>query len=136
MVLEFRSQDTAYEVASYADLSYLTVGEQVFAAGYLWASDSSQSIGFHFEHGQIEILPKGNENQRLAISNSIDEGFLGGPLLNCQGKVIGIFDRNNYYGAGWNIASDEKPEYKYSWATPIEKVYSHLTGRNANIYTN
>jgi S1-C subfamily serine protease len=134
VVLEFRSQDTAYEVASPADSSSLTVGEQVFAAGYLWVSDSSQPSGFQFQRGQIERLPKRNE--RLAVSNSIDEGFLGGPLLNCQGKVIGIFDRHSYSGAGWNIPSDEEPEYKYSWATPIEKIYSQLTESNANSYTN
>ncbi|GAB4297611.1 MAG: hypothetical protein Fur0025_35710 [Oscillatoriaceae cyanobacterium] len=136
VVLDFYSENVAYEAATLGNSSSLIAGTRVFTAGYSLASTSSESRVFQLQPGEIMPLPNsqpGNQ-QRLAISNRVDEGGIGGPLLNCRGEVVGIVDRQNYVSGGWTVPSDEDPDYKYSWAIPIEQVYPQgRTGTNTSL---
>lgn len=130
--LEFFSTNN-YQVASLGDSSSLIEGKEVFAAGYLLEPDLSRTRDrFKFTNGQIKVLGAASGVGHLGLTSNIQEGMIGGPLLNSQGKIVGINSRQNYINSGWSTYSDTNPEYQYSWAIPIE-FYTKLN-RNKALY--
>lgn len=115
-----------YQVASLEDSSSLSEGREVFAAGYLFEPDLSRTRDrFLFTNGKIQVLSNGADGviKLVGLTNNVQEGMIGGPLLNSQGKIVGINGRNNYISSGVRSPYDTNPEYRYSWAIPIE-LYS------------
>jgi serine protease Do len=123
--LEFFSTNN-YQIASLGDSSSLMGGTEVFTAGYIFEPNSlGWKDMFKFTKGKIidektVLKYPGSQFIMLGLTNNVQEEMIGGPLLNSQGKLVGINGRNNYISGGWSISSDTNPEYKYSWAIPIE----------------
>jgi S1-C subfamily serine protease len=134
--LKFKSTNN-YKVASLQNPSSLSEGGEVFSAGYLdeQSDGNKKPMRFQFTHGKIIVLRYGDgdtrEVRQLGLTNNIQEAMIGGPLLNREGKIVGINGRNNYSSGGWKYPSDTNPEYKYSWAIPIE-VYTQSTLNKAH----
>lgn len=123
--LDFFSTNN-YQIASLGDSSSLMGGTEVFTAGYIFERNSlGWADMFKFTKGKIidektVLKYPGSQFIMLGLTNNVQEEMIGGPLLNNQGKLVGINIRNNYISGGWDIPYDENPEYKYSWAIPIE----------------
>lgn len=129
-LLQFRSAN-AYTVASLGDSSQIAVGDEVFAAGFPFEADPSQSQGFVFTTGKIsqlidKVLVGGYQ---IGYTNDIEKGMSGGPLLNGQGKVIGINSMhkyplwgNPYIFTDGSVASEVMQEQmsQLSWAVPVQ----------------
>ena len=90
-----------YEVPVFGNPSSLRIGEQVYSAGYTYSTNSSTLTQFVLENGQVQRLCDSMaENSCLGLSNPMDEGMLGGPVLNNQGQVIGINSKQSYRDRG------------------------------------
>lgn len=92
-LLQFRSPNFAYTVASLKSSSRLVVGERVFAAGFPSDVTNPSSSGkFEFTTGQITILLKRPfvGGYQIGYTNDVKRGMSGGPLLNRRGEVVGV----------------------------------------------
>ena len=85
-LLQFRSTYD-YQVATLETAQTPAVNEPVFSAGFPF--DREQII---FSRGQVTLLPNQalKRGYQIGYSNSIQQGMSGGPLLNRQGKLVGI----------------------------------------------
>ena len=137
-LLQFRSPDVVYAVASIGTGSSLAVGDEVFAGGFpypLEESDSSQSQvnreEWKFTAGRVSLLlDKALEGgYRIGYTNDIEKGMSGGPLLNRRGEVVGIngMHAEPLWGDPYvyEDGSDPSPSLReqmsrYSWGIPIE----------------
>ncbi|MBO3460981.1 serine protease [Aetokthonos hydrillicola Thurmond2011] len=96
-VLQFRSPDVVYRVATVGDSSNLKVGEQVFVCGFTSNLSSGQSQRekkdkFVFTPGKISLLLEKplEQGYQIGYTNDVRKGMSGGPLLNNKGEVVGI----------------------------------------------
>jgi serine protease Do len=128
-LLAFHSREK-YQVASFSFPVNLSAGEEVFAAGFPFEVDKSKEEGFIFSKGQVEMLSDRafGGGYRIGLTISIKKGMSGGPLLNRQGKVIGINGVHKYplwgnpyvFADGSTASVEEKKEMQQlSWAIPI-----------------
>ncbi|MBE8990192.1 S1 family peptidase [Nostoc sp. LEGE 12450] len=131
-VLQFRSPKISYTVASLGHASTLSVGNEVFAAGFPFDSQGIQDTGFVFRRGQVSlVLDKALEGgYRIGYTNDIVKGMSGGPLLNRAGQVVAINGRHAeplwgepyIYQDGTQLEPPLlKQMSKYSWGIPIEE---------------
>ncbi|KOP23637.1 peptidase S1 [Hapalosiphon sp. MRB220] len=129
--LQFYSSNTKYVVASLGSASDLSVGNQVFAAGFPFNVEGTQDVGFVFKTGKVSwVLDKALEGgYRIGYTNDIQKGMSGGPLLNQQGKVVAIngIHAEPLWGEPYTYQDGTEPEAslrkrmsKYSWGIPIE----------------
>jgi len=130
-LLQFQSTDESYPVAS-LDTSYtLTVGDQVFAAGFSSEAKPSNPKGFVYTTGQISLLPEQafEGGYQIGYTNRVEKGMSGGPLLNYQGKLIGVngMDKyplwgNPYVFKDGSVPSTEVQQQmrRLSWAIPMQ----------------
>ncbi len=129
--LQFYSPNTRYVVASLGLASDLSVGNQVFAAGFPFNYEGTQDVGFVFKTGKVSwVLDKALEGgYRIGYTNDIQKGMSGGPLLNQQGKVVAIngIHAEPLWGEPYTYQDGTEPEAslrkrmsKYSWGIPIE----------------
>ncbi|QYO62241.1 trypsin-like peptidase domain-containing protein [Leptolyngbya sp. 7M] len=133
-LLQF-SSDANYTVASLANLSTITVGDAIFAAGFPSEAESGQSAGFVFRTGgqisfELEEQPlKGG--YRIGYTSEIEKGMSGGPVLNRQGEVIGIngIYAHPLWGNPYVYADNSRPNDELrsrmrnsSWAVPVEML--------------
>lgn len=115
-LLQFASTRN-YAVANFGNSSPLKVGDEVFAAGFSLAIETSQiaasnpivpsqkqeekimhpvsreeSISFVFTAGKFSLmLDKALEGgYQIGYTNQIEQGMSGGPLLNSRGELVGI----------------------------------------------
>ncbi|NMG09002.1 serine protease [Brasilonema sp. UFV-L1] len=130
-ILQFYSPRSRYAVASVGSASNLSVGNQVFAAGFPFNIEGTQDVGFVFKAGQVSwVLDKALEGgYRIGYTNDIQKGMSGGPLLNQQGKVVAIngMHAEPLWGEPYTYQDGTKPEAalrkrmsQYSWGIPIE----------------
>ncbi|NJR75841.1 MAG: trypsin-like peptidase domain-containing protein [Scytonema sp. CRU_2_7] len=130
-ILQFYSPSTRYAVASFGSASSLSVGNQVFAAGFPFNVEGTQDVGFVFKAGQVSwVLDKALEGGYcIGYTNDIQKGMSGGPLLNQQGKLVAIngMHAEPLWGEPYTYQDGTKPEAalrkrmsKYSWGIPIE----------------
>ncbi|CBN57908.1 MULTISPECIES: S1 family peptidase [Kamptonema] len=92
-VLQFRSLDKFYAIASLKSSRTLSEGERVFAAGFPF-----DGRGFILTKGWVSLLPDRalEQGYKIGYTNDIQKGMSGGPLLNIQGEVVGINGMHAY----------------------------------------
>jgi S1-C subfamily serine protease len=100
-VLQFRSPDIIYTVATVKDASDLQVGDEVFVGGFT-SNVTAQKLNnqaekavknsFVFTSGKIPLLlDKALEGgYQIGYTNDVRKGMSGAPLLNVGGEVVGI----------------------------------------------
>ncbi len=84
--------DLNYQVADLWQQTPVKVNQTVFVAGFPIEADKTQSRGFRVTPGQIMmIIPKElTGGYQLGYTNDVQKGMSGGPILNCQGELVGI----------------------------------------------
>jgi S1-C subfamily serine protease len=129
-LLQFKSSNVSYAVASLADSSNLAVGDEVFTSGFPADADSSIDRGFVFTMGQIsQVTPQDFAGgYQIGYTNDIQVGMSGGPTLNHQGQVVGVNGLRKYPlwgnpyvfrdGSTANEAMREQMS-QLSWAIPV-----------------
>lgn len=109
-ILEFEVEiDThTYKTATIGNSLSLQVGEPIFAAGFASEEVKTSSLtgdrslrmltGFAVKKGRITvILDKAlEEGYQIGYTNDVQKGMSGGPLLNSQGKVVGVNGKHAY----------------------------------------
>ncbi len=99
------SSDLSYRVAQMGDSQALSVGERVYAAGFPnWQWINSATVentrdwglkAFRLTAGQVEMLSERalSGGYRLGYTNDIENGMSGGPILDKNGRLIGVNGR-------------------------------------------
>ncbi|MBD2615492.1 tetratricopeptide repeat protein [Nostoc punctiforme FACHB-252] len=129
-LLEFRTSGN-YSLASLGNLSTIAVNQPIYAAGFPFEGNPSQSQGFVFKAGQILLVPDRafKEGYQIGYSNEIEKGMSGGPILNRRGQVIGINGIHAYplWGNPYIYEDGSQPTEalrdlmsRYSWGIPIQ----------------
>jgi S1-C subfamily serine protease len=129
-MLQFRSANT-YTLASLGSTSTLSVGNEVFAAGFPFDPERNQDKGFVFETGQVSLVLKKalQGGYQIGYTNDIQKGMSGGPLLNRTGKLVAIngMHAEPLWGNPYVYQDGTEPEAplreemsQYSWGIPIE----------------
>lgn len=90
-VLQFTSPES-YKVANLGDSGELRQGTRVYVAGWT-VGDSSSERELRFTDGQISGLSVPKQGYSLVYSNLAQPGMSGGPVLNEQGRVVGVNGR-------------------------------------------
>ncbi|WP_287278345.1 MULTISPECIES: serine protease [unclassified Okeania] len=96
-LLQFRSTDYIYTVASLGNSHTLAEGDKIFAAGFP-ILEKPQDTEFLFTRGKVSILSDKplEKGYQIGYTNLIKKGMSGGPLLNIYGQVIGINGMHAY----------------------------------------
>lgn len=112
--VQFTSSQS-YRVAEIGNSNNLSVGDAVFAAGFPnWHWINSNSIentrkwgrkAFRLTSGQVGMLPDQslNNGYQLGYTNDIAEGMSGGPVLDGDGRLVGVNGRSKYPLAGIDV---------------------------------
>jgi len=128
-LVSFRSSQV-YSIADLANVDDLTIGDEVFAAGFPYDGDRATEQGFTFTVGKVSLLSDKSFSggYQIGYTNKIKNGMSGGPLLNRQGKVIGINGIHAYplWGKSYVFADGTvtspalwEQMSRLSWAIPI-----------------
>ncbi|MCC5631376.1 trypsin-like peptidase domain-containing protein [Nostoc sphaeroides CHAB 2801] len=129
-LLEFRA-NANYTLAPLGNLSTIAVNEPIYAAGFPFEANPSQSQGFVFKTGQVLLVPERafKEGYQIGYSNEIEKGMSGGPIFNSRGQVIGINGIHAYplWGNPYIYEDGSQPSEalrdlmsRYSWGIPIQ----------------
>jgi serine protease Do len=87
-VLEIKSNGNGFPAVEFGDSDKVRVGEVAIAIGSPFSLQSSVTVGHVSQKGRrVEILPYEDFIQTDA---AINEGNSGGPLINADGRLIGI----------------------------------------------
>ena len=124
-LLQFNSQKV-YAIASWETSNSLCLGNKVFAGGF-----PVNSPEFVFAAGKISLLPPQSfeGGYQIGYTNDIRKGMSGGPLLNIQGKLVGINGKHahplwgdSYTFEDGSVASQQQYQQmiQLSWAIPIQ----------------
>lgn len=126
-LLQFTANQV-YQIASVEDSTVLTVGDQIFVSGFI---QKTQEI--IFTKGNVSLLlDKPLEGgYQLGYTNDIQKGMSGGPVLNTQGKLVGIngLHKNLLEGVPDWYSDGSRPckplqdiISNSSWAIPMETL--------------
>jgi Trypsin-like peptidase domain/TPR repeat len=90
-VLKFQSNKN-YKLAEWADSDLVSIGTSVYVAGAPALSEVIQERDVEVQGGKIirSQLSKSIEGYALVYNSSTEKGMSGGPVLNEEGRVIGI----------------------------------------------
>jgi tetratricopeptide (TPR) repeat protein/S1-C subfamily serine protease len=132
VLLQFRA-DRNYTVASLGNSSTLKEGDEVFAAGFPFEDNSSGTRQFVTRTGRISLLLERSlkGGYRLGYTNEIEKGMSGGPVLNSEGKIIGIngIHAQPLWGNPYMYEDGSQPNdalrermRRSSWGVPIETL--------------
>ncbi|TAG94140.1 MAG: tetratricopeptide repeat protein [Oscillatoriales cyanobacterium] len=90
-VLKFQSNKN-YKLAEWADSDIVSIGTSVYVAGAPALSEVIQERDVEVQGGKIirTQLSKSVEGYALVYNSSTQKGMSGGPVLNEEGRVIGI----------------------------------------------
>ncbi|WP_232224244.1 serine protease [Mastigocladopsis repens] len=132
VLLQFRASGN-YAVASLGNSSTLEEGDEVFAAGFPFEDNSSASREFVTRPGRISLLLERSlkGGYRIGYTNEIEKGMSGGPVLNREGKVIGIngIHAQPLWGDPYVYEDGSQPNdalrermRRSSWGVPIETL--------------
>lgn len=131
VLLQFRANGN-YTVASLGNSSTLKEGDEVFAAGFPY-EDSSGSKQLITRGGRISLLLERSlkGGYRIGYTNEIEKGMSGGPVLNSEGKVIGIngIHAQPLWGDPYVYEDGSQPNdalrermRRSSWGVPVETL--------------
>jgi S1-C subfamily serine protease len=159
-LLQFRSPDLVYAVARLGRSASLSVGDEVFAAGFPAGqilSDPPTPPGrkhcapttctrnlqdFAFRPGRVTLVLDRplEDGYQIGASNNVEKGMSGGPLLNLRGEVVGIngmhayplWDATELYADGSEPCAPLQDFIaRSSWAIPIQ-VLSEVFSQTVN----
>lgn len=130
-LIQFRSPNKTYSIATLAQKLKLAVGDEVFAAGFPFDTDKAQTTGFKFTKGQLSLLidKSLDGGYQIGYTNAVEKGMSGGPVLNSNGEVIAINGMHPYpiWGDPYVYKDGSKPcvpmhelMVRSSWAIPSE----------------
>ncbi|MDJ0574752.1 MAG: tetratricopeptide repeat protein [Xenococcaceae cyanobacterium MO_234.B1] len=93
-LLQFRS-NLNYRIAPLSNLSNLERGDEVFVAGFPFRDKNSLSREFVFRSGRLsfvlsQALQRGYRIGYVSEESEIEKGMSGGPILDREGKLIGV----------------------------------------------
>jgi serine protease Do len=93
-VLEFTS-DRPYRIAQIANSDQLSIGSSVYTAGFPAPGQTIQDREFRFTDGKIASRPTKAQadGYSLVYTNNTRRGMSGGPVLNDDGRLVGIHGR-------------------------------------------
>jgi S1-C subfamily serine protease len=129
-ILQFQS-NVAYKTGVLGKSNDLVVGNNIFVGGF--TTESSDDKRFIFTTGQVSlILDKPLEQgYQIGYTNDVSKGMSGAPVINSQGKVVGIhgWSKNPLWDAPESYEDGSEPSkpvqeiiYRSSFAIPIEAV--------------
>lgn len=126
-LLSFKSDRDQYKTANTGDYSQLQEGELIFAAGFPMSgteqlNKTRTALGLTFTTGQVAaVLDKPlQEGYQIAYTNDIQRGMSGGPLLDKQGKLVGVNGKQAY--PLW-----EAPDFYEDNSQPCEPLQELIT---------
>ncbi len=130
-ILQFRSNNASYNVATLGNSAKLAAGDKVFASGFPFAANPSDSGGFVFTVGQVSlVIDKALEGgYQVGYTNKIEQGMSGGPVLNAVGDVVAINGIHAYplWGEPYTYKDGSKPSpyirellVHSAWSIPID----------------
>ncbi|MBD2770564.1 serine protease [Iningainema tapete] len=132
VLLQFRAT-TNYAVASLGNSSTLKEGDEVFASGFPFEDNSSVSREFVTKAGRISLLLERSlkGGYKIGYTIEVEKGMSGGPVLNREGKVIGIngIHAQPLWGDPYVYEDGSQPNdalrermRRSSWGVPIETL--------------
>ena len=119
--------DVALPAARFGSTDDVRVGQWVLAIGNPYGLDGTVSFGIVSAKGRDLELPD-TLNDFIQTDAMIDRGSSGGPLVDLEGRVIGINSRGKGRGIGFTIPIDTALEVaKELEAGGIERGYIGIT---------
>ena len=97
--------DRPFPAARFGDRDSLRVGQWVLAIGNPYGLDGTVSFGIVSAIGRNLEIP-GTLNEFIQTDAMIDRGSSGGPLVDLEGRVVGINSRGQGRGIGFTIPID------------------------------
>ncbi len=137
------STNNQYPVAVVRDRLILSLGEEVYVTGFPNYQQKAVNLvptvdlgiqAYNFTKGKvIHVLNLPLEKgYKIGMSNEIEVGMSGGPVLNQYGELIGIIGRTKYAFGGldaYQFSDGSQPSEELveelvvaSWAIPIAKL--------------
>ncbi len=113
--------------ARFGDRDSLRVGQWVLAVGNPYGLDGTVSFGIVSAIGRNLEIP-GTLNEFIQTDAMIDRGSSGGPLVDLEGRVVGINSRGQGRGIGFTIPIDTALDVaKRLEEGPLQRGYLGIT---------
>ncbi|AFY58176.1 trypsin-like serine protease with C-terminal PDZ domain [Rivularia sp. PCC 7116] len=127
--LQFSSNEK-YKVAELGNLATVAINETIYAGGFPFETNPSETQGFVLTTGQVLLIAERalKEGYQIGYDNDIRKGMSGGPILNRYGQLIGIngIHAHPLWGNPYVYEDGSNPTEarrdlmsRYSWGIPI-----------------
>jgi serine protease Do len=100
--IEPRPNDAAFAAVTLGDSDALAVGQWVIAIGNPYGLDGTVSLGIVSAKGR-DLSAANLLNDFIQTDAMIDHGSSGGPLVDLQGRLVGVNSRGQGRGIGFTI---------------------------------